>query len=125
MTISQVPEETVEKIRTLFETLLGDRNQDGVTDVEVNVYAYDGMGYSGRQHGRLCRRGRASGLGDSGRDYGPVSFGAEELMRQAERLQYYGAFREYDALHRLDCAELEDFGVYAFPEKAALLDMLR
>ena len=40
---------------------------------------------------------------------------AEELMRQAERLQYYGAFREYDALHRLDCAELEDFGVYAFP----------
>lgn len=47
VTTSQVPEETVEKIRALFETLWGDRNQDGVTDVEVNVYAYDGMGYSG------------------------------------------------------------------------------
>lgn len=46
-------------------------------------------------------------------------------MRQAERLQRYGTFRDYDMLHRLDCAELEDFGVYAFPEKAALLDMLR
>ena len=55
VTTSQVPEETVEEIRTLFETLWGDRNQDGVTDVEVNVYAYDGMG--------------------SGRDYGSVSFG--------------------------------------------------
>ena len=73
VTTSQVPEETVEEIRTLFETLWGDRNRDGVTDVEVNVYAYDGMGYSGGR--RLRRRGRASGLGDSGRDYGPVSFG--------------------------------------------------
>lgn len=75
VTTSQVPEETVEKIRALFETLWGDRNQDGVTDVEVNVYAYDGMGYSGGSAGRLRRRGRASGLGDSGRDYGSVSFG--------------------------------------------------
>ena len=41
VTTSQVPEETVEKIRALFETLWGDRNQDGVTEVEVNVYAYD------------------------------------------------------------------------------------
>ena len=37
VTTSQVPEETVEKIRALFETLWGDRNQDDVTDVEVNV----------------------------------------------------------------------------------------
>ena len=56
VTTSQVPEETVEKIRALFETLWGDRNQDGVTDVEVNVYAYDGMGYSGGSgSGRVVR----------------------------------------------------------------------
>ena len=39
VTTSQVPEETVEEIRTLFETLWGDRNQDGITEVEVNAPA--------------------------------------------------------------------------------------
>jgi hypothetical protein len=126
VTTSQVPEETVEKIRTLFETLLGDRNQDGVTDVEVNVYAYDGMGYSGGSADDYAAAAvhLASEIQAGTTDL--LLSDAEELMRQAERLQYYGAFREYDALHQLDCAELEDFGVYAFPEKAeALLDMLR
>lgn len=126
VTTSQVPEETVEEIRTLFETLWGDRNQDGVTDVEVNVYAYDGMGYSGGSADDYAAAAvhLASEIQAGTTDL--FLSDAEELMRQAERLQYYGAFREYDALHRLDCAELEDFGVYAFPEKAeALLDMLR
>lgn len=125
VTTSQVPEETVEKIRTLFETLWGDRNQDGVTDVEVNVYAYDGIGYSGGSADDYAAAAvhLASEIQAGTTDL--FLSDAEELMRQAERLQYYGAFREYDALHRLDCAELEDFGVYAFPEKAALLDMLR
>lgn len=125
VTTSQVPEETVEKIRALFETLWGDRNQDGVTEVEVNVYAYDGMGYSGGSADDYAAAAvhLASEIQAGTTDL--FLSDAEELMRQAERLQYYGAFREYDALHRLDCAELEDFGVYAFPEKAALLDMLR
>ena len=125
VTTSQVPEETVEEIRALFETLWGDRNQDGVTDVEVNVYAYDGMGYSGGSADDYAAAAvhLASEIQAGTTDL--FLSDAEELMRQAERLQYYGAFREYDALHRLDCAELEDFGVYAFPEKAALLDMLR
>ena len=125
VTTSQVPEETVEKIRTLFETLWGDRNQDGVTDVEVNVYAYDGMGYSGGSADDYAAAAvhLASEIQAGTTDL--FLSDAEELMLQAERLQYYGTFREYDALHRLDCAELEDFGVYAFPEKAALLDMLR
>lgn len=75
VTTSQVPEETVEKIRALFETLWGDRNQDGITEVEVNVYAYDGGLIPAAAPGRLRRRGRASGLGDPGGDYGSVSFG--------------------------------------------------
>ena len=97
-----------------------------VTDVEVNVYAYDGMGYSGGSADDYAAAAvhLASEIQAGTTDL--FLSDAEELMRQAERLQYYGAFREYDALHRLDCAELEDFGVYAFPEKAeALLDMLR
>ena len=115
VTTSQVPEETVERIRTLFESLWGDRNQDGTTEVEVNVYTYDGMGYSGGNADDYAAAAVHLFLSD-----------AEELMQQAERLEYYGTFRDYSALRRLDCTELEDFGVYAFPEKAeALLDMLR
>lgn len=92
VTISQVPEETVEKIRTLFETLWGDRNQDGVTDVEVNVYAYDGMGYSGGSADDYAAAAvhLASEIQAGTTDL--FLSDAEELMRQAERLQYYGAF---------------------------------
>ena len=93
--------------------------------MEGNVYASAGMGYSG---GSAADYAAAAVHLASEIQAGTTDLflsDAEELMRQAERLQYYGAFREYDALHRLDCAELEDFGVYAFPEKAALLDMLR
>ena len=94
VTTSQVPEETVEEIRTLFETLWGDRNQDGVTDVEVNVYAYDGMGYSGGSADDYAAAAvhLASEIQAGTTDL--FLSDAEELMRQAERLQYYGAFRE-------------------------------
>lgn len=126
VTTSQVPEETVEKIRSLFETLWGDRNQDGITEVEVNVYAYDGTGYSG---GNADDYAAAAVHLASEIQAGTTDLflsDAEELMRQAERLEYCGMFREFDALRQLDCVELEDFGVYAFPEKAeALLEMLR
>lgn len=126
VTMSDVSVETVEKIRTLFQDLWGDRNQDGYVEIEVNVYAYDGLGSSDSDADGYAAA--AVHLASEIRAETTDLFlsDAAELMGEADSLERYGSWSEYEKLNRLGCDELVNFGVYAFPEKAdAVLSTLR
>lgn len=126
VTMSQVPEETVEKIQLLFHKLWADRNQDGYAEIEMNVYAYDGMGsYGSDAEGYAAAAVHLAAEIQKGATDLLLS-DAAELMRDADSLRSYGRWRDYEALNQLGCDELADFVVYAFPEKAdAVLSILR
>lgn len=117
VTVATVSEETVARVRFLVQTCWADRNGDGVCEVEVNVYAYDGQGHSGADPDAYSAA--AVHLASEIRA-GTTEFfvsDAEDLMEQAERLSRWGIWQDFDALDALDCPELEGFGIYGFPEK--------
>lgn len=118
VTMSQIPEESAEKIRELFQELWGDRNRDGYVEIEVNVYGYDGMGNPGRDTEAYAAAAVHLASEIRGKTTDLFLSDAGELMEEAESLQCYGVWRDYEKLNRLDCDGMENFGVYAFPEKA-------
>ena len=126
VTMTQVPEASVEKIRTLFEELLGDRNQDGYVEIEVNVYAYDGQGNAGGDPDAYAAAAVHLASEIRGGTTDLFLSDASELMSEASGLRRCGVWQDYDALRRLDCSELMNFAVYTFPEKEeTVLGMLR
>lgn len=126
VTMTQVPEASVEKIRTLFEELLGDRNQDGYVEIEVNVYAYDGQGNAGGDPDAYAAAAVHLASEIRGGTTDLFLSDASELMGGASGLRRCGVWQDYDVLRRLDCSELMNFAVYTFPEKEeTVLGMLR
>lgn len=126
VTVSPVSQESVEKLRTLFTGLWGDRNGDGHVEIEVNVYAYDGKGSTGGDADAYAAAAvhLASEIRAGSTDL--FLSDAAELMQEAESLRCFGVWQDFDKLNQLDCGELTDFGVYAFPEKeTAALGNLR
>lgn len=121
-----VEESSVEALRLLFGQLYGDRNGDGYTEIEVNVYAYDGEGNTGGDADNYSAAGvhLASEIRTGETDLFLSDAGA--LMAQAERLECRGSWLDYGKLKTLGCEELEGFSVYVFPEKAEdVLALLR
>lgn len=117
VTLSAVSEETVEQLQDFFQTCWDDRNGDGICEVEINVYAYDGQAHGGIDPDAYSAA--AVHLASEIRTGTTDMFlsDAWDLMEQAERLEFWGFWQDFDRLKGLNCPELKEFGVYGFAEK--------
>lgn len=126
VTMSEVPQQTVDGLRAQLEPIVGDANGDGNVEIEVNVYHYDGKG-----------------AGDENADdysAAAVHLSAElqlrltaffvtdepELLQESEVLVQVGYWEDYAVLRELESQQLSRYCVFTFDDGGTpLLDALK
>ena len=121
VTMTEVSEETQEALRMKVTELTGDANGDGRTEIEINVYAYDGEGSGGTDPERYAAD--AVHLASEVKLQTTSFFVTDlpELFAEMGTVEQKGVWKDYELLRKIEDTQLSEFQIYVFAQKEAQL----
>ena len=121
VTMAEVSEETQETLRQKVTELAGDANGDGRTEIEINVYAYDGEGSNGTDPERYAAD--AVHLASEVKLQTTSFFvtNLPELFAEMGTVEQMGVWKDYEMLRQIEDTQLSEFQIYVFAQKEVQL----
>ena len=121
VTMEQVSPETQARLHQALVQIVGDNNEDGRTEIEINVYAYDGQGSDGSDP-----EGYAAAAVHLASEIQlqTASFFVTDIptvFQDADTLEQQGVWSDYRVLNALEDGALSEYRIYGFSGNDALL----
>lgn len=116
VTIQEVSEETVEKLRQQVAAIAGDSNGDGVVEIEINVYSYDSTGTMVTDADTYAAAAVHLAAELEAKLAAFYITDDPQLLAQREDLEQLGVWNDYSLLRQIDAQSMSQFSIFAFPE---------